>query len=87
MVIVPRHPADGSNGEKTYSDPPMSALVGKNEETVVLALLFSAGTRFAPIHQGGPSAPWVGINHFVNICAAGLMMTLALCMGANVMQK
>lgn len=84
---MPRHPVGGSKGEKTYSDPPMSALGGKNEETAVLSLLFFAGMRFASIHRGGFNAPWVGINHVMNICTAGLMMTLALCTGADVVQK
>lgn len=87
FVIMPRHPVDGSRAEKAYSDPPMSAFVGKNEGIAVLPLLIFAGTRFAPIHQGGFSASWVGINHFMKICTAGLMMTLALCMGVNVMRK
>lgn len=68
--------------------------MGEKRAIRALSLLFIAGTHLAPIHKGGFSAQQVGINHFMKIRIAGLLMTLwnvynvcATVMGVDVMQK
>lgn len=56
MIIVPEHPVNGYKKRKNLSDSPRSALAGGKGDTVVLLLLFIAGTHFAPTHRGSLSA-------------------------------
>lgn len=87
VVIVPRHAVDGIHRRGRFTPIHPCPRWWARMETQQCLLLLLAGTRFAPVRQGGSSAPRVGINHFMKIRTAGLVMTLALCMGADVMQK
>ena len=76
------------------SDPPKSALGGGEKSHKSAFSAIYCWDTLAPIHKGGFSAHQVGINHFMKIRIAGLLMTLcnvynvcATVMGVDVMQK